>query len=252
VIQTSFPAGPIAAAQPAPVDPGHQAAAEALRETADSLRLLLLDRDLAAMSGWANWLGAAVGALGVLFAAGAIASGFLLFRQSREYRETISTELDKYRETFDALLERFNADAEASLLSIREREKRLNEEYKTAGDERRAELDKELADLRLQKEASIGVISQIAGEAIADSQRRRHHQEEVDWIAREADQPRLFRCRKCRRFLSQVGTVMISSPAGDSDRRCRFCKGEVREFKRSFADYVTERPDSRDTDQEGQ
>lgn len=170
----------------------HQTAADALTRTADSLRLVLLERDLSAMSAWANWLGAAVGALGVLFASGAIAAAFLLWRQSREYREAIDTELKKYRDTFDSLLTKFREDADQSISALRTREQELNAEFTTAGDERKKVLQRELDEIRAQRMNAQKSISEIAAEALADVRNaRRHHfstsarmraeEEHADW-----------------------------------------------------------------------
>lgn len=76
---------------------------------------------------WIAALGLFVGALGVLFAVGAIAAGFILFRQSKEHRERV----DKVIREYQSLLSETRAQIQT-------------------------QLDSTIADLRLQADALAG------------------------------------------------------------------------------------------------
>lgn len=64
-------------------------------------------------------LGVFIGALGALFAVGAIAAGLILFRQSREHRNQIEDFVGRYGKILDGMKEQAQAQIEGTIAELR-------------------------------------------------------------------------------------------------------------------------------------
>jgi hypothetical protein len=96
-------------------------------------------------------LGVYVAALGVLFAAGAIAVAFVLFRQSREYRDQVAKSVADYR----ALLDEYIAEKDKQIaLTIDTEIARLQPALKEAQGVVRDEIIRQIEDLAKLKQRS--------------------------------------------------------------------------------------------------
>lgn len=77
----------------------------ALQRLADSIQIAILERGIQASSLTASWVGVAVGVLGVLFAAMAIATAFVLYRQTKEFHARAEQMVEQYRTIVDKVAE---------------------------------------------------------------------------------------------------------------------------------------------------
>lgn len=102
-------------------------------------------------------LSAFVGALGVLFAVGAIAAGYLVYRQGREFRTTLDETIRSYRELLEESITDANSQITALSATVTGQIDEAKRELGRAGTEDRKRIDAEirrLIDLRTAVEAS--------------------------------------------------------------------------------------------------
>lgn len=100
----------------------------ALDTLVDTIRVIdqqayidLLERTNQQMSYWWGPIGAAIAFLGLLFAAGAIASGYILFRQSGEHRRQVRDALAQQRADFEATIAEYSGLLDTLVLDSRAR-----------------------------------------------------------------------------------------------------------------------------------
>jgi hypothetical protein len=125
---------------------------DSVRRQIDSAYIAILEKTNQQLSPWWNPYGVMVAALGVLFASGAIVAGFLLFRQSREYREMIAGAIAQYQAVLDAMVKENLARLQVDLRrSIEEGKKELA--AKQASDPERQKLETRIAVMEKQLEA---------------------------------------------------------------------------------------------------
>lgn len=112
----------------------------------------LLEKTNQQMSYWWGPLGAAIAFLGLLFAVGAIVAGYLLYRQSRDYRVQLAEVLAASQAEVTGAVARYEtiiADLIATTNSrIEGVVSELQERAETATEERKAEIEKEIGRLR--------------------------------------------------------------------------------------------------------
>lgn len=99
-------------------------------------------------------VGVFVAALGVLFTVGAIAAGFVLFRQSRDHRQLIEEFVQQYREILDGMRTQVGAQVEGTIAELRMKSETVEGEAKER-------LEKVIARLR----ATAGSSGDLLGQA---------------------------------------------------------------------------------------
>jgi hypothetical protein len=92
----------------------------------------LLTSQLAASSSYASWLGVFIGALGLLVGIGAVASGFLLWRQSSDFRKQRDELLSAARKDLDDVLAVRTREMDAQRVLVEEWRENLEVEVRSA------------------------------------------------------------------------------------------------------------------------
>jgi hypothetical protein len=127
--------------QPAPPNVSELAESPARVEVrADSLHIALLERVNSQLSLVWNPLGVMIGALGVLFAVGAIASGLILYRQGREYRSLLEKAIAENGRVVTAYLEEKGAHFEAMRQALDEHLARSRSELAQLSGEQKTQM----------------------------------------------------------------------------------------------------------------
>lgn len=126
---------------------------------AESAYIAMLEKTNAQLSLWWNPYGVMIGALGVLFALGAIVVTFLLFRQSREYRKILDDSMAQHRKELDDSVAQYR-EVLNTLLEERLREMQTKndaaiqtaqQQLLSAGDTEKQRLKTVIADLEKEK-----------------------------------------------------------------------------------------------------
>ncbi len=113
----------------------------------------ILEKTNAQLSLWGNPYAIMVAALGVLFTIGAIAVGFIIFRQGSDYRNLIRESITEYQRIINAFIEEKNHQIEVLKQSVSDHIDRLTKENEKAEGERKKQIEGEIGELRrLQKE----------------------------------------------------------------------------------------------------
>jgi hypothetical protein len=90
------------------------------RRLADSLYVVSLERSVQRAAVDGTWVGVYIGALGGLFAIGAIVAGFLLFRESREYRAQLANQAEEHDRRLDEKLAQYQVLVNALIAEAKE------------------------------------------------------------------------------------------------------------------------------------
>lgn len=111
----------------------------ALQRLADSLQIALLERSVQASTLTASWVGVAVGVLGALFAAIAIVTAIVLYRQTKEFHARAELMVASYREIVDKMAEEARLMAAAALEDVRLQATSVTEQLARTDSEQRSE-----------------------------------------------------------------------------------------------------------------
>lgn len=112
----------------------------------------ILEKTNSQLSLWWNPYGLFVAILGILFAILAIIAAFVIYRQSREYKELINKSLEEHKAALDKLITEKNNQLENDKMRLDSLIMEYKEKLKTAGDENKKELKEFISKLEEQKE----------------------------------------------------------------------------------------------------
>ncbi len=118
----------------------------------------ILEKTNAQLSLWWNPLGVFVGALGVLFALGAIVAGIIIYRQGSDYKKSLSEFENTYRVILDKVIQEKTAQLEAFMTTIDASIKEQQKQLQTAKTEQKEQIESAIQNLERVKK---GVTEQI-------------------------------------------------------------------------------------------
>lgn len=112
----------------------------------------ILEKTNEQLSLWSNPYGLFVGMLGVLFATLAIIAVFVLYRQSKEYKDLINKSLQEHKLTLDKLIEEKNNQLEIYNASLDKSIMEYKEQLKTVSEDNQKQIKEFISKLEEQKE----------------------------------------------------------------------------------------------------
>lgn len=112
----------------------------------------ILEKTNEQLSLWSNPYGLFVGMLGVLFAVLAIIAVFVLYRQSKEYKDLINKSLQEHRLALDKLLAERNNQLDIYNASIDKSIMEYKEQLKTENEDTQKQIKEFISKLEEQKE----------------------------------------------------------------------------------------------------
>lgn len=94
-----------------------------------------------------GWMAAFVGALGVLFAVGAIVAAFLLFKQGRDHRQLIQEAIDRFDSRLSTMVAEKDAQVSTAIAQVQAEITAAKGHLAEVGDDVRASVESNIASL---------------------------------------------------------------------------------------------------------